>query len=86
MLQPSMFPEINNPQPFSPPFFRVPNKECEHAGMKKRLARLADLTREQAQTAQEALHLAQDSARRQGWLGVWVVEWFIWLVGFDNVL
>jgi len=37
--------------------------ECEHAGMKKRLARLADLTREQAQTAQEALHLAQDSAR-----------------------
>lgn len=37
--------------------------ECEHAGMKKRLARLSDLTREQAQMAQEALQMAQDSAR-----------------------
>ena len=59
-----MFLQINNPNPFSRPFSGFFNQECEHAGMKKRLARLADLTREQAQTAQEALHLAQDSARR----------------------
>ena len=32
--------------------------------MKKRLARLAELSREQSQTAQENLKLAQDSARQ----------------------
>jgi len=38
--------------------------ESEHAGMKKRLARLVELSREQSQTAQENLKLAQDSARQ----------------------
>ena len=47
--------------PFFQWFFR--SKESEHAGMKKRLARLAELSREQSQTAQENLKLAQDSAR-----------------------
>lgn len=42
-------------------FFR--SEESEHAGMKKRLARLVELSREQSQTAQENLKLAQDSAR-----------------------
>ena len=34
--------------------------------MKKRLARLVELSREQSQTAQENLKLAQDSARLAG--------------------
>ena len=58
--------------------------------MKKRLARLVELSREQSQTAQDNLKLAQDSARLAGKQGPkqksrwWQLKHFLFLLLFGE--